>query len=949
MPAAAYPASFDDPSSFSNRASRSSSQSATNQPPQPTQNDAAPVGLQRHPTRRPLPSAPMEEVPEPAWGEENQDEEEELQAQEQIYQEIEAAMTGTTSNAKERTNGDLLDSELGDLHRYNSRATTLPSGVNRHGSGASHMSENTMDASYDDFDDDSDAEGAAGVLAMRIAEEQDAQRGSGSFGIYGQSQHTPQASQQNLQEASSDSDYGNVDMGMYGGGYDAHMSYGDDLTAIGGGRHSSEMEDQSRPLPMPHELRKSDAHEPVAGLGGMTDYALPAEASLHPFPAFEPARVDTFGTGGLQRPSSHNHRLSFDEGDESLGSRYSESRLSAYSGSESPSRDDIPEMFYHPGMSSSPANRPLPAVPSLQSNRTPQLLPAGSYRNSQYQNQHDSSSDISRQSYHPDGPDGYSVQELLSPNASFVPRSASLSSHSSTPQVIPPTRSRTDAEERQARQRALRHQGTTGGQYDGLDVATPQSSIAMDLPSLPMGRRRKISPANLKSVDFRRCYEPWALSNIAGWLKELCGGETGEGESDLREKVITECLVALFTHKVPTMNTADAEVLSERLVNDMFDAGVLLRDEEWVKFGPGTISGVLWQMTGSGCYAPKLHEHEVHGRCYSFHCGRTLKKMDLSAQALEPSRKTEEWHVFFHLTKEQIDAMDKKELQRQMNQHEIVMSEDKYMDQLNVLRILYRDQLQSWQPPIIAPAKIPKFIAQVFGKVEAVKKANEEHLLAPLKYRQHEQGPMIVGFSDIFREWIRKARQTYLDYAAGYSLAVFMVRREAEKNILFQQFLDQARENKMSLRLDWVTYLFAPLKRLQQYTLMLREVLKHSILDTEEKTNLITAIEEINNVTLECDAKVAETAKKTQMQELSTKLFLRPGMERVELQLDHLGRELIFQGDLQRAGSNRFTWLDTHALLFDHYLVLAKIVIRDGAGARKREIYDVSKLVGPSH
>jgi hypothetical protein len=69
-------------------------------------------------------------------------------------------------------------------------------------------------------------------------------------------------------------------------------------------------------------------------------------------------------------------------------------------------------------------------------------------------------------------------------------------------------------------------------------------------------------------------------------------------------------------------------------------------------------------------------------------------------------------------------------------------------------------------------------------------------------------------------------------------------------------------------------------------------------------------------------------------------------MERVELNLDHLGRELIFQGELQRAGANRFTWLETHAILFDHYLVLAKTLTKpNSTDGRKKEVYDVSKLV----
>jgi hypothetical protein len=165
--------------------------------------------------------------------------------------------------------------------------------------------------------------------------------------------------------------------------------------------------------------------------------------------------------------------------------------------------------------------------------------------------------------------------------------------------------------------------------------------------------------------------------------------------------------------------------------------------------------------------------------------------------------------------------------------------------------------------------------------------------------------------------------------------------------MLFRQFLDQAQANPISNRLDWQTYLFQPLKRLQQYTLLLKEVLKHTYVDNEEKANLITAIEEVNAVTLECDAKVDEEMKKVEMVELHTKLYLRPGMERVELQLDHLGRELIHQGDLQRAGGNRFTFIDVRAILFDHYLVLAKTVTHTSR-EKKTERYDVNKLVSLS-
>jgi hypothetical protein len=893
------------------------------------------------------------------WGLGIHGQSEEDLSQEQLFADIGDALGAPSSPSKNRRphgmdqrNGDLLDNELRDLNRYDSRASTIgaPSGIDRYASTASTLNPNNHRTTFDDYDDDeSDAEAAAGLEAMRIAEEQDAQRssigGSLSFSTYEGQLAPPQHLHSG--EESSDSDYKHMDLGLVGGGYAAHMSYGQEVGGDNTG-HSSEMDDQSRPLPTPHDLGRGESysHTPPAGLGGMTDYSIPGEGAIHPFPAFEAARVDTFGTGGLQRPTSQPHRLSFDEGDEqvSLHSRMSESRQSERSGSDSPSRDDMPELFYHPGIgrASYNQNRPLP-VPPMSENTTPQLMPAGSYRNSQgYSHSYSSSVEAAR--YPPQGPDAYPPQNMLSPGGQFVPRSTSLSSHGSTPQTVPPVRSKTDAEERQAKQKAARMRSASG--LDGYDMGTPQSSVTLDLPALPAGRRKKFVPSRLSSGDFKKCLEPWALSGIAEWIRDMAGGETGEGETDLRQKTIEDGLVALFTHKVPTMNTADAETLSQRVAKSMFDAGILLPDEEWVKFGHGTVSGVLWQLTGSGCYSPKVHEQELHGRCYSHHCTRTLKKINLQTANLEPQKKAEDWVTFYKVTKEQLEGANKKEIQRQNNLHEIVTTEDTYMDQVNVLRVLYRDDLSTWQPPIIAKSKLPKFLVSVFGKIEAIKEVNENYLLAQLKYRQKEQGPWIIGFSDIFREWIRKARTAYIEYASGFPYASYLVRREADRNLLFRQFLDQARNNKLSNRLDWGTYLKTPITRLQRYSLLLDTVHKNMTQDTEEKANILLAIEEIKAVTHECDAKVDQQTKKVELIELSSKLFLRPGMERVELQLDQTGRELIFKGDLQRAGANRFTWLETHAILFDHYLVLAKTDVRpDGHTGRKKELYDVSKLV----
>jgi len=787
----------------------------------------------------------------------------------------------------------------------------------RNGANGNHL-DPRIGSVYDCYSNDSDAEAAAGLEMMRhdeqLAVEKDKRDSTNSLS------HPPPKDQ----DDDLDYDLHGVDIGMIGGG-----GY---FGAFGG------QEDNSLP-PLPSAtdtgFRRADSGGNLAQRiqqqqqqGG---YGLPDEVDVHPFPEFEStARVDTWGTGGFVESSQTKaKRMSFDEDDEHL--EHSESPAKR---SDSDS-DDFPELFYHP--EPSPLNsRPLPSPPAY-SDYIPELRPAGSapppiYESQQvYGSQPQSAGTYST----PSTPAMYN-QAGMSSQTSYIPRTASLASYPSAPSTIPPVRSKTDG-------RA--HPKPNRTSMIAIPGGVPESELPPgitpnDLPAIPL--TRKFDPKKLSTRDFRRCSAPWALSGISAWLKEIT-----EGEQDLKEALVADAVAALFTHYVPTMNVADAETLAARIVSGMLKEKNLIKEEEWVKFGPGEVCGVIYQITGNGCYAPRLHELDSPGRCYAYHCLRTLRKFSLPQGGIEPKQAKEDWATFWKIKKEDISAVKKKEIERQNNLHEIVQTEEEFMDHMNVLKVVYRDQIvHSNNPPIIKPNRLDNFVRDVFGKAEAVRKVSEEHLLPQLKFRQREQGPWIVGFSDIFREWIRKAKVAYLDYAAAFPRADMLVRREADRNILFRQFLESCRQDPRARRLDWVTFLKGPITRLQRYSLLLTTVLKHTTTETEEKHNLERAIEEIKAVTLDCDSRVDEMSKRVQLYELGQKLMMRQWP--IDLRLEEKGRELIFKGDLQRTGSNRFTWLETHCILFDHYLVLAKTMMqKEVAGGAKHERYDVSRMPIP--
>lgn len=874
-------------------------------------------GLQRHPTNAPLPSRPMEDVPEEAtpWDEHGRplphdDDDDERITQETIMQDIEAELGGAGYRSQHRPSpiaGQVSEEQAQRLRAYSSTSARSPGSRSSPGRTPSQPR-------FDD--DDDDPEGTAGVLAMQQAELDDQRFGGGPFMYSGPgpapaapvpaavaappatTQPNPPPFPSEDQNHSSDSDFGGMDLGMLSGGYAGTLAYGADIGTLPG---SSSMQDDPRPLPTPGYYNSLKENYDNAA-------------------AFNNAEMDYGGTGGLQAPDAH--RLSFDEGREERVSIHSQQ-----SGTESPTKDDYQDLFYHPGLT----NRPLPALPPGPGSDSSSMLSVHNSVRSQHQQSHSVNADA--RYYQADGPENFyqqGGQQTLHPE-----RSISLGGHSHTPQIQTPARSRTDAaEERKKvnRHHQITHQGPTF-EYDSTPAA---AAGAFDSITLPSGRKKKFVPSKLTAGDFNRCTQPWALSGIEGWIRAL-----GEGEPDLREKTIEEAVTNLFVFKIPTMNVADAEALSSQTVANMLESQVLLPDEEWVKFGDGHISGVLWQLTGLGCYAPKLHDVEISGRCYSHHCTRTLKKVDLEVFS-EDVQGADAWHVFYHLTKEDVDSKPKKEVERQNILHEIVTGEENYIKQLDIFRTLYRDDLRTRNPPIIHPDKRDKFLAAVFGMLDTVVRINKDHLLAQLKYRQQEQGPWIVGFSDLFREWVRKAKSVYTEYAIGYPRAAYMVRKEAARNLIFKRFLEDKQKHKLSAKQDWTHFLITPVQRLQRYILLLQSVEHKMIGDSEEKANLQKAIQEIQTVTHECDSKVAETNKRVQMMELDRMLVLRPGFQSV-LNLDHLGRVLIMQGELQRMGSKGMRWVDSHALLFDHYLILAKVVVpKDGKGERK---YDVSREV----
>ncbi|XTI89858.1 hypothetical protein V2W45_607614 [Cenococcum geophilum] len=233
--------------------------------------------------------------------------------------------------------------------------------LDQHGSGHrnggtinGHLSPYLAQENYN-TSDESDIEAAAGLAAMQMAEAQEeadeARRrsgGSGLFSSYTSQQPVQQYSTLEVnneqQTSASDSDYVPVDMGLYGGSYEPHFSYGGGPNQLAAG--SSSLENHSQPVSSSGSQRRSKAASDADAYDYPTD-------PIHPFPPF--SANATFGTGGLSEPSAIRQRLSYDEGDEIT-----------LTDTQTAAAGEPPDMFYHPGMS---VRRPLPPPPASEQRR----------------------------------------------------------------------------------------------------------------------------------------------------------------------------------------------------------------------------------------------------------------------------------------------------------------------------------------------------------------------------------------------------------------------------------------------------------------------------------------------------------------------------------------------------------------------------------------------------
>ncbi|KAI5289656.1 hypothetical protein KEM52_000703, partial [Ascosphaera acerosa] len=447
-----------------------------------------------------------------------------------------------------------------------------------------------------------------------------------------------------------------------------------------------------------------------------------------------------------------------------------------------------------------------------------------------------------------------------------------------------------------------------------------RSRLDLDLPAIPTGRMGTFTAAKLTSVHYSKCDEPWAVSAVVDWLRARC-----DGCADLDAKSLLAALTGLFTYHVPMLSTSESEALAAQLLSDMLRECVLIEEESWYNFSSvDSLSGVLWQLTGSGCYAQNVHRPDDADddqlrtmRCYSQTCMR--KRMDI--KELLEGEEHQLWHERWNLDLTKLN-ISKTEMEYQNAMHEFVnVNVNKHRVLLFIAETVPKElRLKSAAGvSIMTPNRMRDFIKEVFGHYKVLVQALKDYLIVPLLLREETQGPIVKGLSDIIRDFLKNVRPALLAFAQHNNMAEFSFKRVRRKNVYFAAFIEEMSAKAPGKKTPWDSMTIAAHQLLPASSATI-EKMERTCGDPREKAALQAISQEWRDLTLAYNAELAKAENINAPRILAKKIGVRVGVpfKLKELQLEQKGRMRLCEGELSN-GKKR-----VRVILLDNYLIIAK-------------------------
>ncbi|EGN99254.1 hypothetical protein SERLA73DRAFT_168758 [Serpula lacrymans var. lacrymans S7.3] len=290
-------------------------------------------------------------------------------------------------------------------------------------------------------------------------------------------------------------------------------------------------------------------------------------------------------------------------------------------------------------------------------------------------------------------------------------------------------------------------------------------------------------------------------------------------------------------------------------------------------------------------------------------------------QAGELAESDEEWYRL--VPEEAREALGKHEVERQSVLFEVFKSERDYVSDMELVREVFTEPLQSASPPVIPQERLQGFVREVFWNLDQIL-SHHQRMLGSLFARQRDQHPLVQSVTDIILETSFQFRNEYESYIKHYPLAEEGHRAELKSNQKYQEFIQQCSHDPRIRKRDLITFLSRPVTRLPRLSLVLEHI--HKLTDTEhpdfEDLPVIMSI--LSDFIKSTQPGIAAAENKVKFWNICESLVYMNG-EIIDIDRYDESRSLVYSGPLARRSKSEMDWHgwnDLLVVLFDNYLLL---------------------------
>ncbi|KAH9960831.1 hypothetical protein BC827DRAFT_1205615 [Russula dissimulans] len=309
------------------------------------------------------------------------------------------------------------------------------------------------------------------------------------------------------------------------------------------------------------------------------------------------------------------------------------------------------------------------------------------------------------------------------------------------------------------------------------------------------------------------------------------------------------------------------------------------------------------------------------------------RQLDLSEHSLDSATGLElfqsgkipeseqEWDRF--VPPQALEALGKKEVERQSVLFEVFKSELDYVNDLQIMEEVYMAPILIASHEIMTEEKGRIFVSEVFWNLSDIL-AHHRHMLRSLFSRQRDQHPLIQSVADIILDNALLFTPKYESYIKHSPLSLERHQKELDQNPRYRDFIQRCSEDPRLKKRDFKTLFSRPVTRLPRLKLILERIQKLTAEDHPDLETIPIVLTVLQDFIKSSEPGIAAAEDKVKFGSL-LKSLVDPQGEITDLDLFDYSRTLVHSGPLARQKSDsRHSWSDVFGALLDNYFLLLK-------------------------